>query len=206
MKQARQLSLFMIKFSVPISPCHTCVLHLFQCTSDLFHFISFETLGRESSIRLRYQNQTEGNYRELVKLIDSLTSIREHQSEYEDNEAELKTRLEDLENELVTEREEKIELQEHANKLGNSLEVLNDLLLCFCLNNDATRSLSFPFIRHSLNWSHAMTYRIALNWAEFDYTPLKVNTDMTMPAVKTSCIRPGLIDLHVPDCLVCISV
>ena len=61
----------------------------------------------------------------MAKLIDSLTSIREHQSEYEDNEAELRERLEELEKKLVTEREEKIELQYHANKLGNSLEVLN---------------------------------------------------------------------------------
>ena len=60
----------------------------------------------------------------MVKLIEAVTAIREHQSEYDDNEAALKIKVEELEKKLVTEREEKMELQDQTNKLRNSLEVM----------------------------------------------------------------------------------
>ena len=95
------------------------------------YFLSLSS-GRESSTRLRYQDQTDGNYRELVKLIEAVTAMREHQSQYEDDEAELKLKVEELESKLVAEKEEKIELRDQTNKLRNSLEVTTLKIQLFC--------------------------------------------------------------------------
>ena len=125
--------------------------------SYLFHvFLS----GRESSTRLRYQNQTDGNYRELVKLIEAVTAIHSH-----DKQAALKIKVEELENKLVTEREEKIELQDHTNKLRNSLEVTTLKIKVFVIV-----AYLMTFIITNLN---TVSHLYSLNFSNFDGTPYR---------------------------------
>ena len=57
--------------------------------------------------------------------MEALTSMREHQATYENNEAQLRERLQELENKLAGEMEDKIRLEQRATKLATTLEVDN---------------------------------------------------------------------------------
>ena len=96
----------------------------------------------------------------MVKLIEAVTAIREHQSEYDDDEAALKIKVEELENKLVTEREEKIELQDQTNKLRNSLEVTTLKIKVFVIV-----AYLMTFIKTNLN---TVSHLYSLNFSNFD--------------------------------------
>ena len=151
----------MILIPGPLNTSTDLDLIHFRCDGRvvvIFYLCHVFLSGRESSTRLRYQNQTDGNYRELVKLIEAVTAIREHQSEYDDDEAALKIKVEELENKLVTEREEKIELQDQTNKLRNSLEVttlkINVFVIVVYLMTFVKTNLNTVSHFYSLNFSN----------------------------------------------------
>lgn len=84
------------------------------------------SLDSEAGHRRHYQNQTESNQKDVTKLLEALTSLRENQAQAMVREDQLQNKVYELRNKLGNLLEEKTQHQKYSDHMRSSVDVLLD--------------------------------------------------------------------------------